>query len=196
MKKVFLTIVILWCSNILSCGPDPIRDSATFEDMVLEGWTSYSQNEFETAIDWFKKAGKKNPSAAEPLTGLAWTFMKMDSLSKADTYFSAGASKQGVPPDHYAGWSFLKNANKEYVLSNQFADEALSMNANWSFVYAVGLNAADLQLLMAQNYFMTGDYSNSLIKVKILNPSFETDIFDSAGQALLAKEIERLRKLV
>lgn len=196
MKKALPILLSIFFLLLSSCGPDPIKDSTTYEDMVLEGWTSYSQNDYEIAIDWFKKANKKAPAVADPITGLAWTYMKMDSLSRADDYFASGALKQNVTADHFAGWSFLKNAQKDYAHSILYAEEALGIDPEWSFAYGVGINYKDIQLLMAQNYFLTGDYTNSLIKVKILNPAFEADIFDSAGQALLAIEIERLKKLV
>ncbi|MBL7994243.1 hypothetical protein JNM05_02630 [bacterium] len=189
-----LPVFVLICQ--ISCGPDPVKETTTYEDMILEGWTSYSQNEFEMAAEWFTKAAKKEPSFAEPYTGLAWIQMKMDHFIKAEEYFNTGTLKINVTADHFAGWAFMKNAQKEYDVSNTHAQTALDADAEWSFPYAVGLSASDLKLLQAQNYFLLADYTNSLLLVKTLNPGFDADIFDSAGQALLAKEIERLRKIV
>lgn len=195
MKKNLALLFFLLMYQI-SCGPDPVKDTTTYEDMILEGWTSYSQNEYDMAAEWFTKARKKEPSFAEPYTGLAWIQMKMDNLVMAEEYFDAGALKINVTADHYAGWAFMKNAQKEFGSSNTYAQAALDVDSEWSFPYAVGLSAPDLKLLQAQNYFLLGDYTNSLLTVKILNPGFDADIFDSAGQGLLGKEIERLRKIV
>ncbi|MBL7958699.1 hypothetical protein JNL27_00530 [bacterium] len=196
MKSNNFVLLVFVLMYQISCGPDPVKDTTTYEDMILEGWTSYSQNEFDMATAWFIKAKKKEPSFAEAYTGLAWIQMKLDSLIKAEEYFNTGALKINVTADHYAGWAFMKNAQKEFDGSNTYAQAALDVDSEWSFPYAVGLSASDLKLLQAQNYFLLGDYTNSLLAVKVLNPGFDADIFDSAGQGLLAKEIERLRKIV
>ena len=87
----------------------------------------------------------------------------------------------------------MKNAQKDYTRSNQRADDALALNSNWVFTYDSSLSAADLHVLKAENYFLLGEFAESLAEVQILNPNFSADVSTNAGQAALAQEIENLK---
>jgi hypothetical protein len=55
-------------------------------------------------------------------------------------------------------------------------------------------NLYRLTYLKAENYFLIGDFDNSLTEDRLLNPNFNTDVSSSSGQADLAEEIERLKE--
>ncbi len=93
----------------------------------------------------------------------------------------------------FAGWAFVQNALKSYADSNTKASQALTQAPTWRFSHDSTLDASDLHILKAENYFLVGDFDNSLTEVKLLNPNFNADVSSSSGQADLAAEIERLK---
>jgi hypothetical protein len=57
------------------------------------------------------------------------------------------------------------------------------------------LNSIDLYLVQAENFFVLGEFSSSLVAVKMINAAFNADITNATGRSQLAAEIERLRGL-
>ena len=190
--KAFL---FLWTCAIAGCGPDPILDKVTYDDLILEGWLSYSLSEYDNSMVWFEKAVKRDSTRAEAFTGLAWVSMQNGALMEAAGFFGRGIGKSDLRADHYGGWSFLEHDLRHFEASNSYADSALSRSPAWSFPYAAGIGAADLVLLKAWNYFLMGNYNQSMATVKAFNPSFNADVSTAMGQQQLAREIERLRGL-
>lgn len=175
-----------------ACGGGPSGPS--FGELIEQGWMAFADGDYQIAADRFSDATVKNPDDPEGFTGLGWSLLKLDNLSEADVQFNSGSTKMNVTADLFAGWAFTLNALKNYAKSNREADEALSLDSNWTFPYGLPLDAADLHLLRAENFFLLGDFANSLSAVQILNPNFSADVTTSAGRAALAQEIERLRE--
>ncbi|MCB0833110.1 MAG: hypothetical protein KDC45_06585, partial [Bacteroidetes bacterium] len=63
----------------------------------------------------------------------------------------------------------------------------------WQFVHEAGLTSVDLKILLAENYFALGQFSQSLTAVQSVNVDFTADVSNTDGQAELAAEIERLK---
>ncbi len=176
---------------VMSCGGGPTGPS--YEVLITEGWSSFSQSEYQNASDSFADAKLKDPEEAEAYTGSGWSLLKLDNLTQATSEFSSGSTKTNASADLYAGWAFVLNARKNYAKSNTEAEQALTMEPSWSFSHGLSLSAADLHVLKAENFFLLGDFANSLDEVKILNPGFTADVSTQDGMAALAQEIERLQ---
>ena len=161
----------------------------TYAQLVNNGWLEYfTNNNYLEAVGFLEDAKALDPDAAAAYTALGWIHMKKDSLSKANVEFTDGSGKADATADLYAGWAFLLNALKSYSSSNSQANQALTLDAAWSFVFITNLNSDDLRILKAMNYYALGNFAQSLVEVQSINPSF-----NSLDPALLAAEIERLK---
>ena len=191
-KKFIIYLMVLGIFMIIGCDEEePTKPSYT--DLINEGWSSFTQGNYQAAFDNFAETKAMNETEAESYTGLGWSLMKLDNLSQASTEFNTGSTKSNVSADLHAGWAFVLNAQKEYMNSNTQTDEALSKDSNWSFSHGLSLNTDALHVLKAENYFALGEFSQSLAEVRMLNLSFDVDVTTSEGQAALAEEIERLK---
>lgn len=186
-----LMFIVFAVSLLAGCG-----GGGSDPDYVAEGWDAFTIGNLSNAHDQFSTAYLKNPENSEAAHGFAWTLLKLDSLDRSLFFFeTANALSASDDPDILAGWSFALNASKNYNESNMKSDLALSANPSWQFTYGFGLDAIDLHLVQAENYFALGNFSSSLTAVKAINTSFNADITNATGRSLLAAEIERLRGL-
>lgn len=196
MRNLFINV----CSGLglclfflIACSSSEEPKAPTYQELINQGWTAFSQDQYETAANSFSQAKSKNPNEAGAYTGLGWCSFKLDDLIHANTEFDLGSTKSNPSADLYAGWAFVLNAQKDYANSNIQADQALANDLNWGFAHELSLDINDLHVLKAENYYLLGNFSQSLMEVQILNPDFNVDLTNSEGQSELAAEIERLK---
>jgi tetratricopeptide (TPR) repeat protein len=193
-KNIILLIMIA----LIFCGC-PSSDSnveppaATYDDLVSDGWSEFTSQNYTVAIEKFDAAKSMEPDIFEAYNGLGWTYFKDDQLANSIIEFSSGSQKVGSTADIEAGWAFVLNADKKYAASNIKIDTALTSDSNWIFSHGLGLNKNDLIVLKAENFFLLGSFAVSLSAIQELNPSFVANILTSEGRADLALEIERLK---
>lgn len=191
-------IIALLIIALVLCGC-PSSDSSvephaeTYDDLINKGWTEFSDKDYIVAIEKFNAAKSLEPNNFKAYSGLGWTYLKNDQLTNSIQEFSIGAQKEGSGADIKAGWAFVLNADKKYADSNIKIDSTLSSDSNWTFSQGLGLDKNDLFVLRAENFFLLGNFEESLNAVQVLNPSFLANILTSEGRADLALEIERLK---
>ena len=186
------SLFFLFAVFIAACGSDG-PTGPSLEDLIQEGWTAFEQGDYDLASTKFTDAIAMSPVSAESYTGLGWSLFRLDNLGRAKSEFTAGSGKDNPSADLFAGWAFVQNALKSYADSNTKASQALTQAPTWRFSHDSTLDASDLHILKAENYFLIGDFDNSLTEVRLLNPNFNADVSSSGGQADLAAEIERLK---
>ncbi len=182
----------------LSCKSGGGSDEKSAAQLVSEGWSAYAAGDYSTATSDFSQAIAKDPGLADAYNGAGWSYAKAGSPATSYDEFTSGLSRDASNLDMRAGRAFASNAKKAYAISIADADSVLSSNASWSFSHDPSVSAADLHLLLAEDYFAESspDYVASLHQVQLLNPSFAPDVSTVAGQSALAHEIERLRSVV
>jgi len=175
----------------------PEETEYTLEELIQQGWAAFEQGQYLTARDRFDRAWEKNPLEVEVYNGLGWSYFKLDSLEQATRQFHICYCLFDTTADIAAGWAFVLNAQKHYEESNEKAVQALALNAAWAFTHALPLDVKDLRLLKAENYYLLGNFTQSLAEVKILNPAFPlTTVASDLDRAALAAEIERLKGII
>ena len=197
MKKyfVYLMLISTFLFVFAGCkaGANDPETVDQYAQKISDGWTAFSQGNFSSAKSLFTEARISDSTKTDAYLGIAWCFLKLDSLENAVTHFNV-ASKMGLTnADLNAGYAFALNASKQYQMSNTQAAIALNLSPNWVFAYQTSLNKSDLQLLQAQNYYQLGDFTNSLTFVRLINVAFSSDVSTAAGRLALADEIERLK---
>lgn len=196
INKYFLIYLLILF--IFNCGEDngfkpPNKEAKELTD---DGWQKFEYSGYQNALTKFKEAMNIDSNYAEAYSGAGWASARLTNLSDAVSYFIQCISLNSSHVDAHAGLAFVYNAKKEYQLSINSGNNALSYNAQWTFEHDQTISHHDLHLILAENYFALSNYSESLNHVSILNPLFTADIDTFEGKSALAEEIERLRGIV
>ena len=184
-----MAVLISRCSSDKSVNPAPVD----YDGSITQAWEQFANQNYEAAIEEFNNAKSLDNERYEAFCGLGWSYFKNDQFPHAITEFSNGEMITDHSVDIEAGWAFTLNADNEFQESNLQVDIVLAADSNWTFSYGLQLNSVDLIILKAENYFLMGNFGESLAMVQMINSSFVTNTLTSEGRASLAAEIERLQ---
>lgn len=196
MKNIskLITISLLFLSVFISCNVEPEDPLLLYEAEINGGWIAFTKKDFVEANLRFRQAIEVDSANAEAYSGLAWVLFKQDSIEKAFIMFDSASIMVDPNASVFAGYAFALNVAKNYASSNQKAEQALKIDPAWFFPYLSSLDYNDLIVLKAENYFMLGNFSQSLREVNRINPEFVVSLSTPAGIAKLADEIEKLKR--
>ena len=182
---------------LISCNSDG-GGSKSAAELTSDGWGAFAGGNFSAARDDFEQAIVVDANFADAYNGSGWSNARLGVLGTAAARFTTGLTKSSSNNDMKGGFAFVLNAQKDYAQSAFYASAVITANASWTFAHDARFAAADLHLLLAEDYFSqpSPDFAASLAEVRILNPSFSADVSTVAGQTALGREIERLRGVV
>ncbi|MCB0834829.1 MAG: tetratricopeptide repeat protein [Bacteroidetes bacterium] len=163
---------------------------------MTTAWNAFESGNYEKAREILTQASEDRPLDAEIQSALGWVLLRMDSLDQASTLFQNASLLSNPTAELYAGLAFTLNALKQYDASNSSGSQALLLDDQWVFAYDANLDWQDLTLVMAENHFLLGEFSEALDAVLVLNPQFTADPQTVLGRGQLASEIERLKDLL
>ncbi len=187
-------VIAFFCFVFISCnedGTEPIVEK-TASQLIAEGWTAYSNKNYQTAISKFAESIQKDATISDAYNGTGWSLGKIDSLNLSVLSFQTALTRNSSNLEAQAGLAIDYNALKNYMQSNYFALSVLTLDSNWLFSHDTTVNNKDLNLLTAQNYFAQAKFDSSLLRVQLIDGSFSVDIGTLQGQASLAAKIEEL----
>ena len=196
MRYVTCVCASLLLFSFLSCNSGGDGSTPTAGELIDQGWQSYSSRSYQAALDKFNEALGMDGSLVDGYNGAGWASAKLNQLSTSLAKLTTGLSKDTSNLEIKAALAIVYNAQRTYAQSISFANRVLAVRPNWSFSHDATVSAADLHLLLAEDYFAMANYNASLVEVKALNPAFDADVSAVHGQAALAGEIERLRSIV
>ena len=188
-----ITISLLFVTVFISCNVEPEDPLLLYEAEINGGWIAFTKGNFVEANLRFQQAIEVDSVSAEAYSGLAWVLFKQDSLEKAFVMFDSAETMLNPNASLLAGHALALNVVKNYALSNQLAELALKIDPAWTFPYLSNLDFNDLIVLKAENYFMLGNFTQSLREVNRIKPEFVVSLASPAGIAALAEEIEKLK---
>jgi hypothetical protein len=202
-KTVLFMLGCLIGTGLWSCSSDDSPPPKTAQELLTEGWQGYAGHDYQLAVDRFNAAISADGSLADAYNGSGWANAKRDLLDASVNAFNSGLLRAPSNLQMKAGYAFVLNARRStpnhYQLSINNALAVLLADSTWKFSRDTSINASDLQLLLAEDYFAIADFNSSLIQAKALNAklstTFDADVTTTAGQTALANEIERLRTL-
>ncbi len=180
---------------IAGCGSGG-GGSESADQLVADGWTAYLSHNYAGASSKFSQALALNGNLVDAYNGSGWSLAKLNLPDSAVTQFNKGLNRDTANAEIRAGLAFVDNALKLYSQSITLALAVLQGKPSWVFSRDNSVNALDLHLLLAEDYFALASYTESLTQIQILNPSFAADVSTVTGQTSLAKEIERQRALL
>jgi len=196
MKNIVTLFIgaLIAVSVFTSCNVEPEDPLLLYETEMNGGWIAFTQHKYAEAYLRFHQAIEVDSLKAEAFSGLAWLLFKQDSLRQAVEMFMSAELMNEPDASLFAGHAIVLNAVKNYPASNQFADIALKKDPAWFFPYLPSLDYNDLVILKAENFFMQGNFVQSLTEVQKVNQAFIISVVTPYGIAALASEIERLKR--
>ncbi len=196
MRKSIIPVILAVAAAMVifaSCKSSEGGPTKTPEELIAAGWQYYLSHDYTNAADQFNQALAQNNHLVDAYNGLGWSRAKLGQIATAVTNFATGFGMDTSNLDIRAGLAFAYNAQKSYAQSISSALAVLAVNMNWTFSHDNTVNASQLQLVLAEDYFATADYASSLARVQVLDPVFTANVTTIQGQTELAQEIESLR---
>lgn len=188
---ISLSFLLLFCA----CGEDEnggITDTA--EQLTRQGWTKFEAGDFNGAAADFHAAIGLDAEYAPAHLGLGWAELRRSRAGFAEDAFItylAMSSAQGN--DALAGLAFACDAESKPVEAIAYAEDLLTADPQWSFGHDGNVNYLDVALVLADNYYLTSEYEQSLAVVQqyfdsTFNPNIDTD----QGRTELADKLASL----
>jgi tetratricopeptide (TPR) repeat protein len=203
MKKLMIVLSVgglLWmlasCSN--NGGGPTVK---TPDQLVADGWQAYKQKNYQSALNSFTQAIQARTTYMDAYNGAGWSDAKLSQMTDAYDQFTLGfnidTTNQALRKQFEAGFALIYNTQKNYPTSVFWAGQVLQGDSNWIFTRDLSLSAADLYILLAEDYFAMAKFDSSLYEVQMVDTrdsvSFTPNISNDLGRIQLADEIERLR---
>ncbi len=210
MKRWMLILLIVTSIIWLGCGksstnPDddnplpPIDVKAQVQELIAEGWNAFESGDFETAVTKFTDAvvlenGKYDTLRAEALSGRGWSRVYLADLQNARNDFD-GANRldtsRKIKNDITAGFGVVFNAMNKYSSCTSVLEPLLRDTPDYEFDHRPAVNAFRLRLMVAQSYYVLGNFVKVASHLDILDP--DNAPHDYSNPEALLRAIERLQ---
>ena len=195
-KRCFLLIVVLLSSLLLvyGCGDDDGGLDQTPEKLIEQGWAKFAAGDDAGACADFKAAIGLSADTNEAYLGLGWAELRQDHAGLAQEAFETYLAKVSDSDEAKAGLALAYHAQDKLDDAIDMAEDVLSSDPSWSFSpHAPSINYLDLALILAESYYETADFSQSLLVVQqYFDPNFVVDPNTPKGRADLAKKLYSL----
>jgi len=194
-KRCFILIAVLLSSLLLvyGCGKDKVTPP-TAQELIDQGWAKFDAGDDAGASADFKAALGLDAEANEAYLGLGWAELRQSHAGLAETAFDTYLSKVSDSNDAKAGLALAYHAQDKFEDAIDMAEEVLSSDPSWSFSpHAPGINHLDLALVLADSYYETARFDQSLTVVQqYFDPNFDVDPNTPEGKKQLADKLESL----
>lgn len=173
------------------------------DELVANGWSSFESGYFSNALNYFNQALGQNSSHVDALNGKGWCLGILGDRAGALAAFRSGLSAAPANNSLRAGLAFVYAAMDSSQQAAQADSLTLAADSLWALghryvmSYDLLMDWRDLRILLAEELYCLGRFSEALAQVKKLNPSFSigSDFTQVSNQTALLIEIERLSML-
>lgn len=211
-KQISLIMLMLMAVSILfvSCEKDTnitnkiyTPSETAFQRLTEQGWLAFSQGNYEQAIDSFELAKQTNSLYMDAYNGLGWAYARLDSLSLAQNYFTmcmVSEENEQVFKDACAGRSFVNLALNDYIRAIEDVNNAIRdidesgyyyVYNDYVFRHEPDITRDDLLLVMAESYFMTGNYDSCFTILVLIDDTLE-ETTDPEELAIIIEELKTI----
>jgi len=185
MRKLITSIILaVVASHFTGCDGKPV-------DWVKEGWKSFEEGDYPSAITNFQQAITENASDAEAYNGLGWCYLFDDSLSKSITNFEASLSFENLI-DANAGVALALAELSDFSHAVTHASVVINASPSYVFSHHTSVDIKMIRLTKAKSAAALGDFTTALNEVKAIESAFDADPSTPEGQAAILQKIEEL----
>ena len=204
MSGMFLMIIMMGC---FGGGNKNEEDISRFTSLELEqmGWQMFKEGRFLDAEKYFEELTKREEHFyLVGHGGLGWTFLKtykyQNSRLEFQKFFVLDTLNLYAPADSLtrdvrAGQVLVNSALSEHVdliAASSVFTASNNTNNNWKFRYDNTIDVIDMRLLRAASQVALKNFTDAYAMVRLIEPSFETNINTVEGRLLLVQKIEEM----
>jgi tetratricopeptide (TPR) repeat protein len=196
-RRSVLLVAALFASILLvyGCGEDgdgPTPQTAA--ELTDQGWGKFDAGDDAGASADFNAAIGLDPEYADAYFGLGWAELRLSHAGLAENAFVTYMSMVSGSNDAEAGLALAYHAEDMFEDVINMAEAVLSADPTWSFSpHDSAIDYLDLALVLAEAYYETGDYSQSLLTVqKYFDSQFVVDPSTDQGRKQLADKLQSL----
>ncbi len=194
-KRCFLLIGVFLFSLILfyGCGEDKVTPPNA-EKLIEQGWAKFEAGNFNGACADFNAALGLDAEAHDAYFGLGWAELRQNHAGLAEDAFIDYLFKVFYSNDAEAGLALAYHAQDKFEDAIDMAENVLSSDSSWSFsLHDPSIDYLDLALILAQSYYETADFGQSLTVVQqYFDANFVVDPNTTEGRDQLAAKLESL----
>jgi tetratricopeptide (TPR) repeat protein len=195
-KRCFMLIAALLSSLLIvyGCGEDDGGGGQTVEELIEQGWAKFEAGNYSGACGDFKAAIGLSADTNEAYLGLGWAELRQNHAGLAEGAFETYVAKDPGSNDAKAGLALAYHAQVKFEDAIDMAEDVFSSDPSWSFSsHALSINYLDLALILAESYYETADFNQSLLLVQqYFDPNFVVDPNTAEGRTQLGIKLESL----
>jgi len=185
---------------LAGCAKKATEPEPSLDDLMNSAWSAFRQGSFSSALGYFNQVLSRSAGHTDALNGKGWCLGILGDRPGALSAFNAGLA--GAPANNSlrAGLAFTYAAMDSSPQAAARDSTVLAADSLWSLGqrYVMSwdylMDWRDLRVLLAEEYFVMGRFSESLAQVMKLDASVTVgaDFSLAENQAALLVEIERL----
>lgn len=202
MKNRIVIIIIILCVLLFACSKK-VSSTTNYESysdtqLQTEGWKNFTQGNYNNAITYFEILSRRATSSFKGYNGLGWCYLMQYQFSNAESNYktiialdtlNTVVATDTLYSDLYAGLSLVYASKGESALA---LEQTSKVQVSWTLKAKPVINYKDIVLIRATSFYDIGQFENSLVEVKKIEPAFSCDVSTSEGRLLLARKIEEL----
>jgi tetratricopeptide (TPR) repeat protein len=172
--------------------------------LLADAWARYRQQRWEEARQLFQRLVDEDLSVAEAYAGLGWSRLHLLQPAQARLAFQNSLVGDEHRLESRAGEAFaLRDTGGDTARLLDQARTVLLIDPDWRFLHEPAVDWMDLQVLMAQTFFLRQQFDSSLARCRQVDPAMALSRADSLSwqgaasfELALFAELTRLGQLV
>jgi len=148
----FLLLQSFGCEEKYSDDSFLFESPVTYNQLIEEGWAYFQAGDYDTSIESFIIASERDATQPEVYLGLGWGYARNIELTKSVSNFQKAISfaffdsvnETRIMAESLAGLSLVSLARSNYADCIDYANQALSLAAEFSFSKDASVNSQSL----------------------------------------------------
>lgn len=151
-------LVLFAAAGCSKKSTEPTTEQQAF-DLVEQGWTSFSEEDYGTAAGRFEEALDLLPEYVPALQGLGWTRAFQGAFREARTRLNQARVLAATPgADTWAGGAFVYSALDDTEQTVVWAENTLVRAPEWVFIRRTSIDHRHVRFVLAYAHWLRGAY--------------------------------------
>ncbi len=168
LNNIFMLFAI--AALIFSCS-NSSEPQKTAKDFTVEGWTSFSDQDFASAENSFFEAIKLDTKMADAYSGAGWAISYQHKYSDAISQWREGLINSEGNADIYAGLTIVYQAVDSLDECITAGTTLVSMDPGYTFEHSEEIDISLIHGIMAAAYYGLQDYASAASEMDLALPA-------------------------